>query len=110
MTPCSSAASAVNGLKVDPLPQSAQTEFQLEAGSDGPRHYGPRIDAYLLHNAKGESAPFFVLPGLEVEISASQVREAVRSRFSASLPDPHPELSLLPHAVLDYIRKQGLYR
>jgi nicotinate-nucleotide adenylyltransferase len=99
-----------NGLTLEPLPKGAQAEFQLETGSNGPRQDRPRMEAYLLHSRNGGSAPFFVLPGLEVEISASQVREAIRSRFSASLSDPLPELSLLPHAVLDYIRERGLYR
>jgi nicotinic acid mononucleotide adenylyltransferase len=64
----------------------------------------------LLRNAKGESAPFFVLPGLAVEISASQVREAIHGRSSSSVSDPLPEISLVPCAVLNYIRDRGLYR
>jgi nicotinate-nucleotide adenylyltransferase len=97
-----------DGLMLEPLPQSAQVEFQQGAGPSRPHRGRPKLEAYLLHNAMGESAPFFILPGLEVEISASQVRELIQDRAGAS--EPLPELHLLPHAVLDYIRARGLYR
>jgi nicotinate-nucleotide adenylyltransferase len=99
-----------DGVTLEPLPERAQFEFQLDVGQGDPDQARPGIEAYLLHNAKGESAPFFVLAGLEVEISASQVREAIHGRSAAGHADPPPELSLLPHAVLDYIRDRGLYR
>jgi nicotinate-nucleotide adenylyltransferase len=94
-----------DGLTIQPLPVKATVEFQLEAGQDR-----PKIIPYLLRNATGQSAPFFVLAGLEVEISASQVREAVSGRFSASPSSPLAEIGLVPQAVLDYIRDRGLYR
>jgi nicotinate-nucleotide adenylyltransferase len=62
------------------------------------------LRTYLLRNSAEETAPFYLLPGLEVEISASEIRRqlraATRSRPSALLPD----------AVSDYIRTHGLYR
>jgi nicotinate-nucleotide adenylyltransferase len=94
-----------DGLTLEALPQSAQAEFHRKAAQDR-----PTIEPYLLLNAKGESTPFFILPGLEVEISASQVREAIQDQLGTSPSDPLKELDLLPHAVLDYIRKRGLYR
>jgi nicotinate-nucleotide adenylyltransferase len=99
-----------DGLTLEPLPERAQAEFRRKAGSARPNHVRPAVEAYLMHNAIGESAPFFVLPGVEVEISASQVRETIHRRFSASPSHPAPELGLLPHAVLDYIHDRGLYR
>jgi nicotinate-nucleotide adenylyltransferase len=98
-----------DGLALKPLPQSAHAEFQLDLGLGDPNQARPKIEAYLLHNTKGESAPFFVLPGLKVEISASQVREAIHHRFSTSRADLRPELELVPGSVLDYIRDRGLY-
>jgi nicotinate-nucleotide adenylyltransferase len=92
-----------DGLTIEPLPVRA-TQFQPGASRDS-----SRMVPYLLHNAEGASAPFFILAGLEVEISASQVREAIYRRLSAS-SDPLPESGLVPLAVLDYIREHGLYR
>ena len=94
-----------DGLTMQPLPVKAKAEFQFEAGQDR-----PRLEPYLLRNSTGQSAPLFVLAWLEVEISASQVREAVHGRFSASYSGPLPQIDLVPHAVLDYIRERGLYR
>jgi nicotinate-nucleotide adenylyltransferase len=99
-----------DGLTLEPLPERAQAEFRRKAGPSGANQVRPSVVAYLLRNAEGKSAPFFVLPGLEVEISASQVREAILGRVSAPPADPPPELGLLPHAVLAYIRNRGLYR
>jgi nicotinate-nucleotide adenylyltransferase len=97
-----------DGLTLEALPQTAQTEFrhQVEPASTSPAR--ANLEVYLLRNARGESAPFFILPGLEVEISASQVREVIQDQSGAS--DPLPEIALLPYAVLDYIRAHGLYR
>jgi len=98
-------AALPDGLTIQPLPVKAKAEFQQEAGRDR-----PKLVPYLLRNTEGKSAPFFVLAGLEVEISASQVREAISGQFSASVSGPRPEIGLVPNAVLDYIRDHGLYR
>jgi nicotinic acid mononucleotide adenylyltransferase len=50
------------------------------------------------------------LAGLEVEISASQVRKAIHGRSGAGRADPLTDFDLLPRPVLDYIRNRGLYR
>ncbi len=94
-----------SGLTLEPLPEIAQAQFHRKAAQGY-----PAIEAYLLHSDKGESAPFFILPGLEVEISASQVRDVIQDQIGASPADPLKELDLLPHAVLDYIRDRRLYR
>jgi len=60
---------------------------------------------YLIRNSKGESAPFYLLPDLDVEISASDIRSHIR----ASDQDPAATHSL-PASVADYIRTHGLYR
>jgi hypothetical protein len=98
------------GLTLEPLRQTALIDFIPEPGSSNADQDRPKIDAYLLQNAMGESAPFFILPGLEVEISASLVREGIQSPLNASAAPSSPELGMLPHAVLDYIRDRGLYR
>jgi len=64
------------------------------------------LQRYLVHNACGQGAPLYLLPGLYVDISASEIRERVQAGFSTST-DGH---TLLPAAVFDYIRLHGLYR
>jgi nicotinate-nucleotide adenylyltransferase len=63
----------------------------------------------LLRNTAGETAPFYLLPGLHVEISASQVRDWIRAQDHPQADTPAPGNALLRPAVLDYIRSHGLY-
>jgi nicotinate-nucleotide adenylyltransferase len=64
------------------------------------------LRCYALHNSAGEQAPLYLLPNLEIEISASEIREQVR----AASGGPVPERELLPAPVSAYIRAHGLYR
>jgi len=71
-------------------------------------HLGSAIEIqhYRLHNLAGDSTPFHLLPGLHVEVSASEIRDQVR----AASGEPAHARELLPLAVADYIRSHGLYR
>jgi len=65
-------------------------------------------------NRTGERAPFYLLPGLHVDISASEIRAQIRAEIgsqhrSFSGP-PAAGDALLPAAVLDYILSRKLYR
>jgi nicotinate-nucleotide adenylyltransferase len=62
--------------------------------------------SYRLRNSGGASTPFFVLPGLNVEISASQIREQLR----VSSETVGAGVEFLPAAVSDFIRSRKLYR
>ena len=64
-----------------------------------------RVQMYLVRNEAGETAPFYLLPGLDVQISASEIRSQVRS---ASLDHDGME-KLVPAAVARYIRERRLY-
>jgi nicotinate-nucleotide adenylyltransferase len=57
-------------------------------------------------NESGQRAPFYLLPGLDVEISASRIRDQVRAAKGSQTAGHE----LLPDAVSDYIRFHGLYR
>jgi nicotinic acid mononucleotide adenylyltransferase len=59
-----------------------------------------------LRNSTGITTPFFLLPGLHVDISASAIREQVRTG-DGKAPDGQ---NLLPDAVSAYIAARGLYR
>ena len=67
----------------------------------------PSVDlrSYVIFNSAGETASFYILPGLDVEISASDIRTHLRaSDERAAVPRS------LPAPVADYIRAHGLYR
>jgi len=69
---------------------------------------------FVVGNEAGQTSAFFLLPGLHEDISASQIREAVRGLYDAndqlgSLPRRAAD-GFLPSAVLAYIREHGLYR
>lgn len=94
-------ASLPDGLSIVPDAEIAQT-----AG-------GVELRTIFLANAAGARAPLYLLPGLAVDISASELREWVRAKRhadGASLP-PRAErgLALLPPAVCAYIRQHCLY-
>jgi nicotinate-nucleotide adenylyltransferase len=63
------------------------------------------LKVYTLMNPAGLAAPFYLLPGLEIEISASEIRE----NASAALDCLCTGHELLPDAVCEYIAKHGLY-
>lgn len=61
---------------------------------------------YTLRNSTGATKPFFLLPGVHVDISATEIREQVRD-----IADKNPTgRNLLPDAVYAYIAARGLYR
>ena len=99
-------AALPEGLTLEPLP----------AGNR--RAAGIEVRAFHLVNPAGERAPFYLLPGLDVEISATDIREAIRgaaprtvSGASSVAPASSAEIqTMLPAAVADYIRSHGLYR
>ena len=69
----------------------------------------PRPDdlrCLALRNAAGDTAPFYLLPGLHVDISASEIRAQARAALGR-LTAGH---ELLPDAVAEYIAAHSLYR
>ena len=89
--------------------ESKDLQFGKLASPTGPDPtlLSPAIElrSYMLHNPAGQTAPFYLLPGLDVEISASEIRTQV-----SSAQDPVAARSLLPAPVADYIRTRRLYR
>ena len=72
------------------------------------------LQSFRLHNSAGQSAPLYLLPGLHLEISASQIRDQIRERIrpqsGAASPNPTAQQDLLPPTVLEFIRSHGLYQ
>jgi len=66
------------------------------------------LQCHALVSSAGQCAPFYVLPELDVPISASKIRELFREPAGAGRPKDEAEL--LPAAVAQYIRARGLYQ
>jgi nicotinate-nucleotide adenylyltransferase len=71
---------------------------------------GVKVRAFELLNQAGNRTPFYVLPGLDVEISASEIRKGIGAQIQASHGGSTSEPGLVPPAVRDYIARHGLYR
>ena len=59
---------------------------------------------FIVKNAAGDCVPFYVLPGLNVEISASEIRAQLKMARSDAA-----EAKLVPAAVREYIAQRKLY-
>lgn len=94
------------GQHLDDLKLALPAGLSIEA-VPGPDRTKIEVRAYRLRNQAGECTPFYLLPGLEIEISASEIREQVRIREQAGAAAG--DRALLPSAVSGYIRAHGLY-
>lgn len=66
---------------------------------------GIEVRRYWIVNEAGERAPFYLLPGLDVPISASEIREQLK----AGAEGRSGVDELVPAAVAEYIRTHRLY-
>ena len=89
------------------LPQGLSIEAEVDTCSKS-RTPAPEaeISCYRIRNPRGDEAPFYVLPGVYVEISAT----AIRKRLRRSDARAGGGTRLVPDAVADYIRSHALYR
>lgn len=62
------------------------------------------LNSFLIRNPGGDSAPFYVLPGLDIEISASEIRAQIHAASA------DPVARSLPSNVAGYIHSHALYR
>jgi len=81
------------GLTIEPVAEAGAAEPEIE------------LRSYQLRNPAGECTAFYLLPGLQVDISASQIRDQVRAAEGSRLPGKE----LLPETVSAYIRAHKLY-
>jgi nicotinate-nucleotide adenylyltransferase len=84
------------------LPEGLTIEATTEEDT---RCNGVEIRAFLLRNRSGAGAKLYLLPGLDIRISASEIRELFHEvGKTAEIRD------LLPDAVAAYVRAHQLYR
>lgn len=65
------------------------------------------LRVFFISDCHGRRAEFYMLPGLDFDVSASAVRAQIRTQVTGR-PQSGPRL--LPESVADYIRSHNLYR
>lgn len=86
------------------LTQALPPELTLSAETASTDSFSfSQSGVYSIRDQAGHSAPFYLLPDLDVPISATAIRESLRAWSSAGS-------GFLPPSVADYIRLRGLYR
>jgi len=68
---------------------------------------GVELRSLSIRNESGTRAPFFLLPNLHVDISASEIRRDMQARRDEQRSAAQ---NLLPASVREYIATHGLYR
>jgi nicotinate-nucleotide adenylyltransferase len=96
-------AALPQSLTFEPAPSGDRSESG--AVESGTNEAGIEVRAFTLVNPAGQRAPFYLLPGLDIEISGTEIRAQLRKGSSGQIADR----SLLPAAVRDYIVRHGLY-
>jgi len=96
-------AALPEGLTLEPAPAGERNESGRSESR--PNHSGIEVLAFTLVNPAGDRAPFYVLPGLDVEISGTEIRAQIRNGSGGQIADRN----LLPAAVRAYIVQHGLY-
>jgi nicotinate-nucleotide adenylyltransferase len=91
------------GLTIQPAPEFDQ---DLEEGVPDRSPDRLRVQSFQVNDSAGKTAPFYLLPDLHVEISAS----AIRDQVAAASAQAGAGSELLPQAVAAYIREHKLYR
>jgi nicotinate-nucleotide adenylyltransferase len=98
------------GQPLESLREALPRGLALEPAPDGEKiESGIQVRAFLLVRSSGDRAPFYVLPGLDVEISASEIRTALHQQSAGALFPSPGERRLLPPRVAGYIRSHMLY-
>jgi nicotinate-nucleotide adenylyltransferase len=91
------------GLTLVPVSEAEMRKVNVESSKIPVR-------CYWVKNEAGERARFYLLPGLDVQISASQIRELARAQGQPGEGGLTAGEELLPEAVSEYARSHGLYR
>ena len=101
-------AALPDGLALEPAPARDRNESRPSEFSpieSGPGESRIEVRTFALVNPAGQRAPFYLLPGLDVEISGTEIRTQIRKSPAGQIADR----KLLPAAVRDYILQHGLY-
>lgn len=96
------------GQPLEDLSAAVPKGLALERASEEDRtSAGIEVRAFNLTNSAGARTPFFVLPGLDVPVSATEIRASIRSGRAGANAEAQGQVSA---AVDRYIREHDLYR
>jgi len=99
------------GQPLENLKAALPSGLTLEPAPDGNKNQsGVEVRAFILMDSAGERTPFYVLPGLDVEISASEIRRGIGAQIQAARGGAPSGTDLVPAAVRGYIAQHELYR
>jgi nicotinate-nucleotide adenylyltransferase len=90
-------AALPEGLTIEATPERDRTAGNLE------------VRAYEVRDSAGKRTEFYLLPGLNCDISATEVRARMRAQEQAAAGDSESD-RLVPEAVAEFVRAHGLYR
>lgn len=92
------------------LPEGLRLEAHCDCGPALPRAETSKMElrCETIVDSAGNMARFYLLPNVDVPISASDVRGWIGQRAHSG--PRYNEHSVLPGCVADYIRSKGLYR
>ncbi len=92
------------------LPKGLQVERERAADFARPEATTDTLRCYTLVNQAGQRTQFYLLPNLDIPISASNIREQIRGQLREDEKPCTTGDVLLPASVANYIRSKGLYR
>jgi len=96
------------GERMDSLKAALPEGLTMEAAAGGDREVsGVALREFVVRDGVGGCAPLYVLPEVDVEISASEIRLRMEAGTGA---ESVAGGALLPEAVAEYVRERGLYR
>ena len=93
------------GQSLDDIAGHLPAGLTISPATDASAENAPLLE-FTIRNDAGATAPFYLLPELQIEISASKIREQTGSSFDRSCVNRN----LLPPPVCDYIETHDLYR
>ena len=79
-----------DGLTIEAVPGTESVVSQID------------LRRYILRDSSDRQSSFYLLPGLDIDISASEIRDRIRAQT--------PQPTQLPATVFEYIRTHRLYR
>ncbi len=82
----------------------------IEAAPERDRAVGNvEVRAFEIRNMAGERTEFYLLPGLDCDISATEVRARMRAQVQAAA-GASGSARLVPESVAEFVKAHGLYR
>jgi nicotinate-nucleotide adenylyltransferase len=100
------------GQQLEDVRTALPAGLAIEAAAERDRAVGNvEVRGFEVRNRAGERTEFYLLPGLDCEISATEVRARMRTwmREQAAVSDSG-SARLVPEAVAEFVKAHGLYR